>query len=258
MTQSESLTLPLQIDGLTKRYRKLVAVDSLNLSVESGQFVGLIGPNGAGKSTLMGCITGLLAADEGTVHVSGVDVQDDPIGVRRHVGFIPQDLELFDYLTGEEFLRFVADVRGVAEADAPGEVEDLLALAGLTDARHRIVSEYSGGMRRKIALVSALLGSPELLLLDEAFVGLDPESTWRIRKRLAAYCESGGAIILSSHALEMIQEICDRVVILQDGTVRRDLKELDFRGDSKPDGFDSLTELYLDATGQADLERTGS
>jgi ABC-2 type transport system ATP-binding protein len=250
MSPSPDSDIPLDVQGLTKRYRKLVAVDSLDLTIDAGQFVGLIGPNGAGKSTLMGCITGLLAADEGTVRVSGVDVQDDPIGVRQHVGFIPQDLELFDYLTGEEFLRFVADVRGVPEESAADEVAELLELAGLTDARHRIVSEYSGGMRRKIALVSALLGSPDLLLLDEAFVGLDPESTWRIRRRLASYCDSGGAIILSSHALEMIQEICDRVVILQDGTVRRDLRDLDVQGKSGLDGFTSLTELYLDATDQ--------
>ena len=255
MSPSEDADPPLRIEGLTKKYRKLVAVDSLSLTVDRGQFVGLIGPNGAGKSTLMGCITGLLAADEGTVRVSGVDVQDDPIDVRRHVGFIPQDLQLFDYLTGEEFLRFVADVRGVPASEATDEVDDLLALAGLTDARHRIVDEYSGGMRRKIALVSALLGAPDLLLLDEAFVGLDPESTWRIRRRLATYCDDGGAIILSSHALEMIQEICNRIVILQDGTVRRDLDGFDFGAD--PEGFDSLTELYLDATGQATLQQAG-
>ncbi len=240
----------LHIDHLVKRYRRLTAVDNFSLDVAAGEFVGFIGPNGAGKSTTMGCIAGVLAPDDGHIEVAGVDVVEHPVEVRRHIGFVPQDLDLYDYLTGEEFLRFVADIRGMSGPQQDKQVEELLELTELVEARDRVVKEYSGGMARKIAICAALIGPPELLLLDEAFVGLDPESTLRIRKRLQQYCDDGGAILLSSHILDMLERICSRIVIMVDGHVERDLSRAELDELLSSDQYADLNAIYLEATGK--------
>lgn len=240
----------LHIDQLVKRYRRLTAVDGFSVDVAAGEFVGFIGPNGAGKSTTMGCIAGILAPDGGRIEVAGVDVVEHPVEVRRHIGFVPQELDLYDYLTGEEFLRFVADIRGVGGAEQDDEVDELLELTELSDARDRVVKEYSGGMARKIAICAALIGQPELLLLDEAFVGLDPESTLRIRKRLQTYCEAGGAILLSSHILDMLERICTRVVIMVDGELSRDISRDELDAMLASGEYADLNAIYLEATGK--------
>lgn len=240
----------LRIDDVTKRYRSIVAVRDVSVDLEAGEFVGLIGPNGAGKSTLMGCVAGTLAADDGSIRVGPVDVGADPVAARRRVAFISQELELYEYLTGQEFLEFVADLRGDGPDASGGRIDELLEMTELAEARDRLVREYSGGMRRKLAVASALLGPPELLLLDESFVGLDPESAYRIRSELETFRKNGGAILLSSHSLEMIREMCSRVLILVDGELARDLssEELDEMTDSG--GYENLTEIYLDVTGK--------
>ena len=241
----------LDIDGLTKRYRSLVAVDDIHIEIPPGQFVALIGPNGAGKSTLMGCMAGTVSADEGTVHIDGVEVTDDPVEARRRLGYVPQHLTLLDYLTGEEYLDFVADLRELDRQQRDAEIDELLALTELEESRDAILREYSGGMLRKLALSAALIGAPKLLVLDESFVGLDPESTHRIRHKLKEHCERGGSILLSSHILDMLEPMCDRFLILDEGTLARDIDraELDELRQSKR--VDNLTDLYLQTTGKA-------
>lgn len=240
----------LHISNLVKRYRRLTAVDGFSLDVAAGEFVGFIGPNGAGKSTTMGCVAGILAPDGGQVEVAGVDVVENPVEARRHIGFVPQDLDLYDYLTGDEFLRFVAQIRGVEGTEQDRQVKELLELTELTDARDRVVKEYSGGMARKIAICAALIGPPELLLLDESFVGLDPESTLRIRRRLQRYCDDGGAILLSSHILDMLERICSRVVIMVDGKLERDLSRDELEDLLAGGEYRDLNSIYLEATGK--------
>lgn len=251
MTEANASADPspvLEIDALTKRFRSVVAVEDLSVEIASGELVGLIGPNGAGKSTMMGCIAGTLAADDGHVSVDGVDVADDPVGVRRRVGVAPQELELHEYLTGEELLEFVADLRGLDVERRSTRIEELLEMTTLRDARDRLVREYSGGMRRKLAVASALLGPPRLLLLDEAFVGLDPESAHELRAELAGFCGDGGAVLLSSHSLEMLREMASRILILDEGRLVRDLTadEIDEAVDAGE--ADNLTDIYLRAT----------
>ncbi len=240
----------LEIKNLTKRYRRLVAVNDLSLSVYPGDFIGFIGPNGAGKSTTMNCISGVLAHDAGSIHVGGIDVLANPVEARKNIGFVPQELTLFGYLTGDEFLHFVATVRGLSETEASAQIEELLTLTELTPARDRVLKEYSGGMARKIAICAALLGPPGLLLLDESFVGLDPESTYRIRRRLQTYCEQGGAIVLSSHILEMLQPICTRFIIMSQGQIARSLTRAQFNDGLAAGQYTDLTQLYLDTTGK--------
>ena len=240
----------LTISELTKRYRKLVAVSDLSLTIEAGEFVGLIGPNGAGKSTTMGCIAGTVAPDEGSLLIADVDVVEDPVAARANLGFVPQHLKLLDYLTGLEYLHFVADLRELDHARRDEEVEELLAITELHDHRHTVLHEYSGGMLRKLALASALIGAPGLLVLDESFVGLDPESTHRIKRRLKAHCQNGGAILLSSHILDMLQPLCDRFVFLVDGALARDLSSDELHQLIASGDIEDLTDLYLDITGK--------
>ncbi|MBA2661122.1 MAG: ABC transporter ATP-binding protein [Bradymonadaceae bacterium] len=247
---SEPAKAVLSIKGLTKRYRRLVAVDNIDIEVYPGDFVGFIGPNGAGKSTTMNCVSGVLAHDAGTIKVAGVDVLAAPVEAREHIGFVPQELALYGYLTGEEFLRFVGSVRGLSEEAQSTQIEELLTLTELTAARDRVLKEYSGGMARKIAICAALLGPPELLLLDESFVGLDPESTYRIRRRLERHCQEGGAILLSSHILEMLERVCTRFVIMSKGTVAKALTRTELDAAVAAGEYEDLTQLYLRVTGK--------
>lgn len=227
----------LNIANLHKKYRRLTAVHDLTFAIQPGEFVGFIGPNGAGKSTTMNSIAGTITPDGGAITVAGVDAIADPVGARAKLGFVPQHLHLYNYLTGEEYLRFVGDIRKVPTAEQNAQIDHLLALSELDEARHRIVNEYSGGMARKLAICAALLGHPPLLLLDESFVGLDPESTYRIQTELALHCQRGGAILLSSHVLDMLQRVCSRVVMLVGGELAVDLAIDEVPG--------NLTDLYL-------------
>ncbi len=240
----------LHIDGLTKRYRNLVAVDDVDVEIPPGQFVALIGPNGAGKSTLMGCMAGTVSADEGSVHIDGIEVTDEPVEARRRLGYVPQHLTLLDYLTGEEYLDFVADLRELDHQQRDAEIDELLALTELEDSRDAILREYSGGMLRKLALSAALIGSPRLLVLDESFVGLDPESTHRLRQKLKAHCEGGGAILLSSHILDMLEPMCDRFLILDEGKLARDVGSAQLEELRQTKAVSDLTDLYLQTTGK--------
>lgn len=242
----------LAIDGLTKRFRRLVAVDDLTLHIEPGQFVGFIGPNGAGKSTTMGCIAATIAPDEGSVAISGVDVQKQTVDARKFLGFVPQHLTLLDYLTGLEYLHFVADLRDMSDQARDEEIDELFAMTELGDQRHVIIREYSGGMLRKLAIAAALLGAPPLLVLDESFVGLDPESTHRLRARLERHCDGGGAILLSSHILDMLEPLCDRFLILHEGKLARDVTAAELAQMRDAGEVENLTDLYLQTTDKAD------
>lgn len=241
----------LNVKNLTKKFRSTLAVDDISFDIEPGEFVGLIGPNGAGKSTLMNCTVGRILPGSGSIHVNGVDVVQDTLGARRALGFVPQDLDLHGYLTGEEYLFFIGELRGVPQEKLQEEAHELLELCEIMDARHRVVKEYSGGMARKLAISGALMGSPPLLLLDESFVGLDPESTWKIRERLRKHCQNGGAILLSSHILEMLERVCTRIVMMKSGKI-----VLDESMSVLKSGFDEtndLTRLYLELAGKLEV-----
>lgn len=242
----------LEISKLSKMYRSTCAVDNLSLTIEPGEFVGLIGPNGAGKSTMMNCTVGRILPTSGTIHVAGLDVATDTVQARQSLGFVPQELDMHGYLTGEEYLLFLGALRGVSEEKLPTEVEELLELAELMPARHKVVKEYSGGMARKLAIAGALIGAPPLLLLDESFVGLDPESTWRIRRRLEKHCQNGGSILLSSHILEMLERVCTRIVMLNAGKIVLD-DSMDNLKKRFTDEVD-LTRIYLDLSGKLALD----
>lgn len=211
------MTAPiLELDGVRKTYGRTVALERVDLRVEPGELVGLLGHNGAGKSTLLQLVSGQVLPGEGTIRVAGIDVREDPDGARRRMGVVPETPQLWDYLTAREFLELVRSLRGGGDLDAA------LALAGLDGDADRLVREYSQGMRRKTAIAAACLARPPLLVFDEAINGLDPDSAARVKAHLRARCDEGAAVLLSTHVLETVERLADRVVVLHHGRVIHD------------------------------------
>ncbi|MEO7123141.1 MAG: ABC transporter ATP-binding protein [Lacisediminihabitans sp.] len=209
----------LEIAGLSKRYDQTLAVDDVSLSVSSGMIFGIVGPNGAGKTTTLSMVTGLLRPDSGSVHVHGADVWRDPSKAKRNMGVLPDRLRLFDRLTGGQLLYYAGVLRGLSAATVKARSADLAVAFGLEDALGRLVTDYSAGMTKKIALAAAMIHSPRLLVLDEPFESVDPVSAANVIEILQKYTAAGGTVVLSSHSMDLIQRICDSVAIIVDGKV---------------------------------------
>lgn len=209
----------LVIDGLTKRFDEKVAVDDIALTVRAGSFYGIVGPNGAGKTTTMSMVTGLLRPDAGTVTVNGIDVWADPLTAKRSIGVLPDRLRLFDRLTGAQLLHYSGALRGLDDAEIRSRSADLIAAFGLEDAVGRLVTDYSAGMTKKVALACAMIHSPRMLVLDEPFESVDPVSAANVVEILQDYVAHGGTVVLSSHGMDFIQRICDHVAIIVNGRV---------------------------------------
>lgn len=211
----------LEARSLVKRFGDKTAVDHLDLVVPSGSWFGVVGPNGAGKTTSIRMIVGLLRPDEGTVTVKGVDVWPDPTEVKKIVGVLPDDLRLFERLTGEELLLYVGLLRRFERSEVERRSTELLDLLGLRNSSNDLVADYSTGMRKKIALAAALIHSPSVLLLDEPFESVDPVSSKIIVEVLQHYRSGGGTIVFSSHVMDTVERLCDHVAIVSDGRVVR-------------------------------------
>jgi ABC-2 type transport system ATP-binding protein len=210
----------VRVRRLTKRFGDRVAVAGIDLDVPVGSFFGLVGPNGAGKTTTLSMITGLLRPDGGDVEVVGFDVWHDPIEVKRRIGVVPDGLRLFDRLTGPELLSFVGQLRSMDPSTIAERSGQLLDVLGLDGADRTLVVDYSTGMRKKIALACALLHDPRVLVLDEPFEGIDPVSGYTIRDVLRRFVGRGGTVVFSSHAMDLVDRLCDYVAVINQGTVR--------------------------------------
>ena len=235
------MTAAVRFEAVRKVYGRVVAVDRIDLSLEPGTFVGLIGHNGAGKSTSLRMLMGLLRPSEGRVFVRGVDVAASPREARKHLGAVPEEPSLYPYLSAKEFLEFVAEVRG------GGDVGAALELTGLGADADRLIREYSQGMRRKTALAAAMLGEPGVLVLDEALNGLDPPSAARVKAALRRACDRGQTVILSTHVVETVQAVSDRVVMLARGRVVADERVSDI-------GSAGLEALFLQRIAETQSE----
>ncbi len=233
----------IEIEGLRKEFGRVVAVERVDLRAEPGEFVALIGHNGAGKSTTIKVLTGQLNPTEGTVRVAGVDVTRDPGQARERLGYVPEDPALYEYLTAREFLELVVKLRGGGDLDAA------LALTGLGSDADRLIREYSQGMRRKTALAAAVVSRPPVVILDEALNGLDPPSAARVKASLRALCEQGTCVLLSTHVLETVEKVADRVVMLAHGRVVADERIAEI-------GAEGLEALFLEKIGES-LEGAG-
>lgn len=205
--------------GLQKRYGSKVAVKGVELRVPRGSFFGVVGPNGAGKTTTLRMITCLLRPDAGTIIVDGVNVWDDPIEAKRRFGVLPDDLRLFERLTGREFLTYIGLLRKLPEPLAKQRCEEVLDVLGMVDTGNSLVADFSQGMRKKIGLGAAILHVPSVLFLDEPFESVDPVSARVVQEVLGHYRESGGTVVFSSHVMETVERLCDHVAIVNAGEV---------------------------------------
>ncbi|MET8622124.1 ABC transporter ATP-binding protein [Streptomyces albidoflavus] len=243
----------VRVRGLWKRFGQQTAVAGIDLELPAGKFIGLVGPNGAGKTTTLSMVTGLLRPDEGTVEVVGHDVWRDPAEVKARIGVLPEGLRLFERLSGRELLAYIGRLRGL-----PGEVTDqratqLLDVLGLAGSQHKLVVDYSTGMRKKIGLASALLHNPEVLFLDEPFEGVDPVSAQTIREVLEGYTASGATVVFSSHVMELVESLCDWVAVMAAGTIRADGAVAEVRGEAA-----SLQDAFLELVGAQDRSTGGT
>jgi len=211
------MSLAIESTNLRRAFGDLIAIDGIDLAVPRGSFYGFLGPNGAGKSTTIKCLTGLLRPTSGTFRILDADPLADPVGVKRKIGVVPEDLALFDRLSGAETLDFIGHVYGVAPAVARARADELLALMDLKAAAGDMVADYSHGMRKKIALAAALLPAPRLLFLDEPFEGIDAVASRQIKELLSQFVRGGGTIFLTSHILEIVERLCDHIGIIHRG-----------------------------------------
>lgn len=230
----------LNIQNLTKRYGSKTAVDNLSLSIEAGEICAFIGHNGAGKTTTLKACCGLLTPDGGEITVDGMSIREKPIDCKRVMAYIPDNPDMYEFLTGYEYLNFVADVYGVTKEDREKRIAELGALLGITDALGGAISECSHGMKQKIAIISALIHKPKLILMDEPFVGLDPVASHQLKNLMAEHCANGGAIFFSTHVLEVAEKLCNKVAIIKNCKLVASGAMDDVRGDS------SLEEIFLE------------
>jgi len=207
----------LSVRGLSKRFGGIVAVDSVDLEIPAGTFYGFVGPNGAGKTTTLAMITGLLRPDSGVVRIHGADVWRDPSIAKKSLGVLPDQLRLFDRLTGAEFLHHAGALRGLDRVTVTRRIDDLVGAFGLRHSLDRFVSDYSAGMVKKIAIAAAMIHSPRLLVLDEPFESVDPVSANVVIGILKKYAAAGGTVLLSSHSMSLIERTCDAVAIIAEG-----------------------------------------
>jgi ABC-2 type transport system ATP-binding protein len=212
----------LSVRGLTKRFDEKVAVDGIDLTVQTGAFYGIVGPNGAGKTTTLSMITGLMRPDAGTVMVHGANVWQAPEVAKRNMGVLPDRLRLFDRLTGGQLLYYSGVLRGLEASVVRSRTADLASAFGLEDSLGRLVSDYSAGMTKKIALAMAMIHSPRLLVLDEPFESVDPVSAATVTDILKQYVAAGGTVLLSSHSMDLVQRICDHVAVVVNGQILAD------------------------------------
>ena len=230
----------LNIQHLTKVYGGKKAVDDLSLHIRPGEIYGFIGHNGAGKTTTLKSCCGILQFDSGDILVDGVSIRKDPLACKKRMAYIPDNPDLYEYMTGIQYLNFIADVFGVPAAERAERIRRYGDAFELTGDLAQPVSAYSHGMKQKLAILSALIHAPKLLLMDEPFVGLDPKASHQLKVLMRQFCDGGGAIFFSTHVLEVAEKLCDKVAIIRDGRLIRAGTMEEVKGD------DSLEEVFLE------------
>lgn len=235
----------LKIENMTKTYGEKRAVDSLTLHILPGEIYGFIGHNGAGKTTTLKACTGLISFDSGSIAINGISIKDNPLECKREIAYIPDNPDLYDFLSGIKYLNFIADVFGVDET----RNEKIATLANkfeLTTDLAQPISAYSHGMKQKLAIIAAFLHSPKLIIMDEPFVGLDPKASHALKGMMREHCEAGGAIFFSTHVLDVAEKLCDKVAIIKSGKLVVTGTMDEVKGD------DSLEEVFLELEGEND------
>jgi len=242
----------VELKRVAKRYADIVAVDYIDLDVKHGEIFGLLGPNASGKSTTLKMILGLIEPDSGSVRVLGIDAKEDPVAVKRQVGYVPETPRLYEFLTGLEYLDFVGDIYAMKLSEKKMRIEEHLEALDLEGREGDLISSYSQGMKQKIALISAFLHKPKLLILDEPLSGLDPKSARIVKDLLGKLTAQGVTAITSTHVLEIAQAMCDRIAIMYEGRLLAvgDMQELRQKARMPRS---NLEEIFLKLTGTGDI-----
>lgn len=234
----------LQIEHLTKTYGEKKAVDDLSLHILPGEIYGFIGHNGAGKTTTLKSVAGILRFDAGEIRIGGTSIRTDPLACKRKLAYIPDNPDLYDYMTGIQYLNFIANIFGVSAADRQVRIRELAERFELTNDLAQPIAAYSHGMKQKLAIISAWLHALQLVVMDEPFVGLDPKAAHLLKGMMRELCDRGGAIFFSTHVLEVAEKLCDKVAILRAGKLIRSGTMDEVKGD------DSLEEVFLELEGE--------
>jgi len=242
----------VEMKGIAKWYGKILAVDNVDLNIQQGEIFGLLGPNGSGKSTTLKMLLGLVQPEGGSVNVLGINVQEDPVAVKRQVGYVPESPRLYEFLTGIEYLDFIGDVYGMSAEEKRERINEYLRALQLEGREGDMISGYSEGMKQKVALISAFLHRPKLLILDEPLSGLDPRSARIVKDLLYELKAQGVTTIMSTHVLEIAQALCDRIAIMYQGRLLAlgTMDELRQRA-MLPDS--GLEDIFLKLTGTGDV-----
>lgn len=235
----------LKIEHLTKTYGDKKAVDNLNLHIKPGEIYGFIGHNGAGKTTTLKSVVGILQFDEGEILINGKSVRTAPLDCKRDIAYIPDNPDLYDFMTGIKYLNFIADIFKVSVADRQERIRKYADLFELTADLAQPIAAYSHGMKQKLVIIAAWLHRPKLIIMDEPFVGLDPKASHLLKGMMRDVCDAGSAIFFSTHVLEVAEKLCDKVAIIKGGKLIRSGTMEEVKGD------DSLEEVFLELEGES-------
>ena len=230
----------LRIEHLTKTYGEKKAVDDLNLHILPGEIYGFIGHNGAGKTTTLKSVAGILQFDAGEIYVCGKSVKAEPLACKREIAYIPDNPDLYEYMTGIKYLNFIADIFGISPSERQARIRENADRFELTDSLAQPIAAYSHGMKQKLAIIAAWLHEPRLIIMDEPFVGLDPKASHLLKGMMRDFCDAGGAIFFSTHVLEVAEKLCDKVAIIKNGKLIRSGTMAEVRGD------DTLEDVFLE------------
>ena len=234
----------LKIEHLTKTYGDKKAVDDLSLHILPGEIYGFIGHNGAGKTTTLKSVAGILQFDAGEITIDGNSVRNQPLACKKEIAYIPDNPDLYDYMTGIKFLKFIADIFGIRAADRQARIHDYAERFELTADLAQPIASYSHGMKQKLAIIAAWIHQPKLIIMDEPFVGLDPKAAHLLKGMMREVCDEGGAIFFSTHVLEVAEKLCDKVAIIKAGRLIRSGTMEEVKGD------DSLEQVFLELEGE--------
>ncbi len=230
----------LVINHLTKSYGKTKAVDDLNIHINKGEIYGFIGHNGAGKTTTLKSVVGILDFDEGEILVDGVSVKEDPLNCKKNIAYIPDNPDLYEFMSGIQYLNFIADIFGVDSVTRKQNIERLAEDFEIKDNLAQPITSYSHGMKQKLAIISAWIHNPKLIIMDEPFVGLDPKAAHTLKEMMRQVCDNGGAIFFSTHVLEVAEKLCDKIAIIKNGVLIKSGTMENVKGD------ESLESVFLE------------
>ena len=221
----------VEIKGLCKSYDNKRVVDNLDLTINDGEIYGFIGHNGAGKTTTIKCLIGILSFEEGEILIDGLSIKDKPIECKRKIAYIPDNPDLYNYMSGVDYLNFIGDVFNVANEERVKRIDKYAGIFELTDSLANPISSYSHGMRQKLAIIAAWLHEPDLIVMDEPFVGLDPKASHDLKMMMREFCDNGGSIFFSTHVLEVAEKLCDKVAIIKQGELIKSGTMEEVKGD---------------------------